>query len=340
MPTSSTNRESLIYNTSIKNRNSSNLFAIDIEKNEALRVQEISMDLQVFPIQIKNRINNKLKSLNLRLRKLYGWLSCLAKAHIFHGPKAHGIEMSWWMPICCLILLNHVGPTTPYKKGRIAPKGKACWPKLTTKCVCNLQPYKLLGSESNTSRKDGLGSLYFDNWRFKILRNIGYWYWHCNKHAINAVWSTTSHHSPTFSIGSGVIRLFQGGYIFYFRLIWFLSTKRPSITWLFLWTARAVFLLAVNFTAIGDDKCQGSSTVYSALSCWFTHPFSPIAISCFLLIPVVTSGLFKEGHLPRPKVTLLRAGLCARVSDRTPGEANFLTRQNIMAANVWCDLQK
>lgn len=72
----------------------------------------------------------------------------------------------------------------------------------------------------------------------------------------------------------------------------------------------------------------------------FTHPFSPIAIPCFLLIPVVTYGLFKEGHLPRPKVTLLRAGLCARVSDRTPGEANFLTRQNIMAANVWCDLQK
>lgn len=111
--------------------------------------------------------------------------------------------------------------------------------------------------------------------------------------------------------------------IFCFRLIWFLSTKRPSITWLFLWTARAVFLLAVNFTAIGEDKCEGSSTVYSAR---FTHPFSPIAISCFLLIPVVTYRLFKEGHLPRPKVTLLRAGLCARVSDRTPGEAIFFDK--------------
>ena len=77
--------------------------------------------------------------------------------------------------------------------------------KLTTKCVCHWQPYKLLGSESNTSRKDGLGSLYFDNSRFKILRNIGYWYSHCNKmqcsvkHRATTVLNRPCHPSlPTF----------------------------------------------------------------------------------------------------------------------------------------------
>ena len=91
----------------------------------------------------------------------------------FKGPKAHGIEISWWMPICYLILLNHVGPTTPYKKGRIAPKREGLSAKTDHKMCLQLAAVQTAGKWIKHIKKRRLRQSVFR--QLKIQDPLKHW---------------------------------------------------------------------------------------------------------------------------------------------------------------------